>query len=179
MREEKTVTSRRVFRGRAVGLRVDTVEMPDGRRSTREIVEHADCIAVIALDDAGNVLLENQYRKAVGKSLMEIPAGGIDPGEDAAAAVRREMREETGYAPGKIACLGGFYSAPGYSTEYLYLYLATELVPDPLQAEDTGGIEIVRVPLEQIPGLIAAHAICDAKSVAGLLFYLDWRRTNG
>ena len=89
------------------------------------------------------------------------------------ATVRREMREETGYLPRKIERLGGFYASPGYCTEYLHLYLATDLVPDRLQADDTDSIELVRVPLSQIAGLIASGDICDAKSIAGLLLYLS------
>ncbi len=143
--------------------------LPDGRQTTREIVEHADCVAIVAIDADDNVLLVKQFRKAVEKELLEIPAGGIDAGEDPEDAVRREMREETGYLPKKLERLGGFYSAPGYCTEYLYLYLATDLVPSPLQAEDTAEIKLVRVPLAEIPGLIDSGSIRDAKSIAGLL----------
>ncbi|HJX13228.1 MAG TPA: NUDIX hydrolase [Dehalococcoidales bacterium] len=178
MVEEKTLSSRVLFQGRAVKLRLDTVLTGEGRRTTREVVEHADCIAVVAVDAGDNVLLVNQFRQAVGKSLLEIPAGGIDDGEDAATAVIRETREETGLRPGKVVRLGGFYSAPGYATEYLYLYLATDLVPDPLSAEDTAGIEVVKVPLAQITDLVASGKIEDSKSIAGLLAYLEYRRTR-
>ena len=171
---EKTLTSQPIFEGRAVKLRVDTVQMPDGRETTREIVEHADCVAIVPVDDGGNVLLVSQFRKAVEKELLEIPAGGIDPGEDAITAVRRELQEEIGYLPGKVESLGGFYSAPGYCSEYLYLYLATDLTPSQLYAEDTDSIEVVTTPLSQIPALISSGKICDSKSVAGLLVYLDY-----
>ena len=173
MAEEKTLSTRVVFEGRAVKLRIDTVQTADGRESTREIVEHSDCIAVIAVDKDNNVLLVRQYRKAVGKELLEIPAGGINPGEDAEVAVRREMQEETGYLPGKVKRLGAFYSTPGYCTEYLHLYLATELTPSRLHAEDTAGISLVRVPVKEIPALLASGRIEDAKSIAGLHMYLE------
>ena len=175
---EKTLSSQLIYEGRAVKLRIDTVQTPSGRKTTREIVEHADCVAIVAIDDDNNVLLVNQFRKPVEKELLEIPAGGIDPGEDAEAAVRREMREETGYLPRKVECLGGFYSTPGYCTEYLYLYLATDLAPSQLFAEDTEGIEVVRVPIGQIPGLITQGKICDAKSIAGLLAFLEYRKAH-
>lgn len=175
MSKTKTLSSQRVFNGRAVKLRVDTIQEPGGRTTTREIVEHPDCIAVVALDAQGNVLLEKQFREAVGKELLEIPAGGIDPGESPEDAVRREMQEETGYLPQTLRRLGGFYSAPGYSTEYLYLYLASDLVPGQLQAEDTESIRVVRTPLADIPGLITSGALCDAKSIAGLLTFLEYR----
>ncbi len=176
MTEEKTLSSRLVYDGRVVKLRVDTVQMSGGRKTTREIVEHSDCVAIVAIDDNDNVLLVNQFREAVGKELLEIPAGGIDPGEDPEAAVRREMQEETGYLPRKVERLSGFYSAPGYCTEYLYLYLATDLVSSQLHAEDTESISLVRVPTSQIPGLLASDSICDGKSVVGLLTFLEYRK---
>jgi ADP-ribose pyrophosphatase len=169
---EETLSSEIIYRGRAIGVRVDQVQTPGGRVTTREIVEHADCVAIVAVDDSNNLLLVNQFRKPVEKELLEIPAGGIEPGEDPADCVRREMREETGYLPRKVERLGGFYSTPGYCTEYLYLYLATDLVPSPLQAEDTESIQLKRVPPDEITGLIDSGAICDAKSIAGLLIYL-------
>jgi len=173
---EKTLRSQRVYQGRAVNLRVDTVQMPSGRETTREIVEHADCVAIIPIDAAGNVLLVRQFRKVVEKELLEIPAGGIDPGEDPEAAVRRELQEEIGHLPGRMQRLGGFYSTPGYCTEYLYLYLATDLTPNQLYAEDTESIRVVPTPLSQIPELITSGRICDAKSIAGLLLFLRLRQ---
>jgi len=166
---EKTLSSQQIYDGRAVKLRVETVAKPSGKTTTREIVEHSDCVAVVVLDSKNNAILVRQFRKAVGKILLEIPAGGIAPGEQPIACVRRELQEEIGYLPNKIDKLGGFYSAPGYCTEYLHLYLATHLIPSQLEAEDTEDIEVVRVPLPRIPELIASGEICDAKSVAGLL----------
>jgi ADP-ribose pyrophosphatase len=175
--EEKTLSSQLIYKGRAVNLRVDRVRMPGGRETTREIVEHSDCVAIVAVDDKDNVLLVEQFRKPVEKELLEIPAGGIEEDEDAVDCVRREMREETGFLPQKVEKLGGFYSTPGYCTEYLYLYLATDLVHSPLQAEDSQSINLVRVPLVQIPELINSGSICDAKSIAGLLAFLEYRKS--
>ncbi len=174
--EEKTLSSKLIYQGRVVKLRVDTVQMPGGRETTREIVEHSDCVAIIAVDADDNVLLVNQFRKAVEKELLEIPAGGIDADEDPVAAVRREMQEETGYLPGKVESLGGFYSAPGWCNEYLYLYLATDLTPSQLYAEDTDSIRLVRVSVNQIPSLLSSDKICDGKTVAGLLTFLEYRK---
>ncbi len=177
MAEEKTLSSKIIYDGRAVKLRVDTVQMAGGRETTREIVEHAECVAIIAVDADDNVLLVKQYRKSVEKELLEIPAGGIEPEEEPVDAVRREMREETGYLPQKIERLGGFYSSPGFCTEYLHLYLATDLTPSQLYAEDTENIKLTRVPISQISSLVASGAICDAKSIAGLLFFLEYRKS--
>ena len=176
MKREKTLASKMIYSGQAVNFRIDTIQMSDGRQTTREIVEHADCIAVIAIDEKDNILLVSQFREAIEKELLEIPAGGIDPREDIEAAVKREMQEETGYLPQKLVRLGGFYSTPGYSTEYLYLYLATDLLPSRLVAEDTEGIKVVRVPMSQIRKMLASGEICDAKSIAGLHIFLEYRK---
>lgn len=174
---EETISRQIIYSGRVVKLMIDTVKTPDGRETTREVVEHSGCVAVIAVDADGNVLLVSQFRKPVETELLEIPAGGIDAGEDAEAAVRREMREETGYMPKRVELLGGFYSAPGYCTEYLHLYLGSDLVHSPLNAEDTEGIKLIRVPVSRVSELITSGKIRDAKSIAGLLIYL--RRREG
>jgi ADP-ribose pyrophosphatase len=168
---ERTLSTQNVYQGRAVNLRVDTVEMLSGRRTTREIVEHSECVAIIALDGEGNILLVRQFRKPVERALLEIPAGGLSSAEEPANCVRRELQEETGYYPEMVERLGGFYAAPGYCTEYLHLYLATDLKPSRLIAEDTEEIEVVTVSLDEALRLIATGDICDAKSVAGLLTY--------
>lgn len=172
MKPEKKVATQQIYQGRAVNVRVDTVEKASGITTTREVVEHSDCIAVVALDEQGNILLVRQFRHAVDRFLMEIPAGGIDPGEEPTDAVRRELQEEIGYFPRKIDKLGGFYSTPGYGTEYLHCFVATDLVPARLVAEDTDDIELVRVSPDEIPQLIASGEICDAKSIAALLMFL-------
>jgi ADP-ribose pyrophosphatase len=172
---EKLLSSKEIFRGRAVNLRVDTIEKISGQVTTREIVEHQDCIAVVVVDDADNILLVKQFRRPVDKVLLEIPAGGVEDGEDPQDCVRRELQEEIGYLPGKIQKLGGFYAAPGYCTEYLHLFLATDLTASRLVAEDTDEIEVVRVPAHGILAMIDSGEICDAKSIAGLLKYLGSR----
>lgn len=176
MTQEKTLSSQTAFAGRAVTLRIETIRMPDGRQTTREIVEHSPCVAIIAVDAAENILLVRQYRRPAEKELLEIPAGGIDPGEDLETAVKREMAEETGFMPQKVVRLGGFYSAPGFCTEYLYLYLATDLVPHRLHAEDTESISLVKVTLSEAIDLIMSNTICDSKSIAGLLTYREYLR---
>jgi ADP-ribose pyrophosphatase len=171
---EKILSSKYIFKGRAINLRVDIIETADGRQTTREIVEHEDAVVVVPIDANDNVLLVRQWRTAPGKNLLEAPAGGIEKGETAKATVIREMQEETGFKPRKVVPLTGFYSTPGFSTEYLHLYLATDLVPSRLEAEDTAGIEVVPVPLGQVKEMILSGKIQDAKSIAGLLFTLEY-----
>lgn len=175
MKPEVTISSKMVYKGFAANVRVDTVRKPNGKVTERTIVEHADCIAVVAVDNDDNILLVRQFRKPVEKELLEITAGGIDPGEDVETAVRREMQEETGYLPQKLVRLGGIYSAPGYNTEYLHVFVATDLVPSRLVAEDTEGIDVVRFTVTEIRKMLSCGEFCDAKTVAGLYMYLDWR----
>ncbi|MCD6390692.1 MAG: NUDIX hydrolase [Dehalococcoidia bacterium] len=176
VKPEKKIASQQIYRGQAVNIRVDTVEKANGKETTRDVVEHSDCIAVVALDEQDNVLLVRQFRYPVGRFLLEIPAGGVDPGEEPIDSVRRELQEEVGYLPRKIDKLGGFYTVPGYGTEYLHCFLANDLVPSRLVAEDTEDIGLVRVSRDEIPRLIASGEICDAKSIAALLMFLYIRQ---
>lgn len=172
MSQEPTLNTERIYRGKLVGLRVDTVRLPSGRKTKREIIEHGAVVAVVAIDSEDNVLLVRQYRKAVEKMLLEIPAGGIEPGEEPLHSARRELEEETGFTAGKWESLGGFYTSPGFCTEYIHLYRATELQQGGLPADDDESIELIRVPLKEVTELIDSGDICDAKSVAGLMVAL-------
>jgi len=172
MSPERTLHSERIYEGKIINLRVDTVELPSGRKTKREIVEHAACTAIVALDSRDNVLLVRQYRKPAEKMLLEIPAGGIERGEKPLDGARRELEEETGFSAEKWEELSFFYTSPGFTTEFMYLYLATDLKPLKRAADDDEDIELVRVPLKKTPELIASREICDAKSIAGLLMAL-------
>ncbi len=172
MSPERTLHSERIYEGKIINLRVDTVELPSGRKTKREIVEHAGCTAIVAIDSANNVLLVRQYRKAAERMLLEIPAGLIEPGEIPLDGARRELEEETGFSAEKWEELSIFYTSPGFCTEYIYLYLATDLKPVERDADDDENIELVRVPLKKTPELIASGEVCDAKSIAGLLMGL-------
>lgn len=173
MKEERVLESQRIYEGRSVNLRVDKVVLPSGRETTREVVEHVDCVAIVALDSEGNALLVRQFREPVGRVLLEIPAGGIEPGEEAQESALRELEEETGYHAGKVKRLGGFYSSPGFCTEFLHLFLATGLEQGPQRARGDETIEVVRIPLSEIPNLVASGEICDGKSIAGLFTVLS------
>jgi ADP-ribose pyrophosphatase len=170
--EEKAIFSQPIFQGRAFNVRVDTIVNVNGEKTTREIVEHADCVAVVPVDANGDIWLVKQHRIAVGKFLLEIPAGGIENGESPAEAVKRELQEEIGFLPGKVIRLTGIYSSPGFSTEFLYVFLASDLQPSRLKAEDTDAIETVCLKPAQIVEMIHAGEICDSKTIAGLLLYL-------
>ena len=154
--------------GRRVNLHLDRVLLPRGRETTREVVEHPDCVAIVAMDAEDNVILVRQFRHAVAQELLEIPAGGIEPGEEPLQSALRELEEEIGYTAGRMERLGGFYSSPGYSTEFLHLFLATELEPGGSRAHEDEIIEVVPIPLKQVHRLITSGELRDAKSIAGL-----------
>ncbi len=174
MSGEKTLSSRRIFQGRVVGLRVDEVRLPSGRLTQREVVEHRGAVALVALDGEGNVLLIRHFRKPIERELLELPAGTLDPGEEPEACGRRELREETGYRAGRMEHLVSFYSSPGFLTERLEVFLAWELTWDPLPTREEEVIEVRKLPLGEALELIAAGHICDAKSIIGIL--LTWKR---
>ncbi len=166
---EVVLSSDIVYSGRVVKLRVDEVRLSNGRTAKREVVVHRGAVALVALDADGNCLLVRQYRSPVGRVLLEIPAGTLEPDEDPADCAMRELAEETGYRPGRLVELFGFYSAPGFCTERLSLYLATELVAGRAEADADEQIELVRVPIADCVDLIRSGEIQDAKSIAGLL----------
>ena len=166
---EPTISTRQIFQGRIINVRVDTVRLQNGRETTREIVDHDPSICVVPVDAESNVLLVRQYRKPAGSFLLEVPAGGIEPGEEPEAAARRELQEEIGHTAGNLVALAGFWLAPGWCSEYMHAFLATELAPANLDSDEDEFIEVVRAPLAAAVDLIATGEVQDAKSVASLL----------
>ncbi len=172
------VSGEYVYRGGIIDVRKDTVKLPGGRKVERDVVEHRPCVAVVAVDSSGKILLVRQYRYPVNKQLLEIPAGIIDDGETPEQTAVRELQEETGYLPRKLTRLCGLYSSPGFCDEYLHLFLAEDLVPSRLHADDTDQITLVRIDAGEIRSLIESGVLCDAKSVAGLLLWLAQRSNH-
>jgi len=171
---ERVLHSERVFAGRLLNLRVDRVALPNGRETTREVVEHPGAVAIVPLHDDGRVVLVRQYRHAVGRSLLEIPAGTLDQGEESAeAAAARELQEETGYRAARLTPLATFYPAPGFATERMTVFLATGLTDgDQGQMEDEN-ITVETISLAEVPALLARGELADAKTLVGLLLARD------
>ena len=170
---ELTIKSERIYAGRIVGLRVDTVRLADGQETTREVVEHGESVAVVPLDGKGNVILVRQYRKAVEMTLLEVPAGSVEEGEDPVVCARRELLEETGYTANDMESIASFYTTPGFCTERMHAYLATGLTSGKAQPEADEQIEVVPVSLKEIGELIRGRVIQDGKTLASLLLILD------
>jgi ADP-ribose diphosphatase len=161
------LSSRTVYEGKVVSLRVDEILLSDGRAVTREVVEHPGAVVVVAVDDEGRVPLVRQYRHAVKEYLLELPAGGLEPGELPQEAARRELREEVGVEAGTWRQLGYFFSSPGFANEKLHVFLAEDLRSAPAEPDDDEEIAVVRCRLSELydrPELIQ-----DAKSLAALL----------
>jgi len=170
--KEQTLESKMIYRGRVVALRVDKVQMPNGKVAEREIVEHRGAVAIVPLLNKNTVLLIRQYRQAVGEVLLEIPAGTLEPGEHPDACAGRELEEETGYRAGHLKKLFSQYLAPGYSQEVLHVYLAEQLEPTTQQTEEDENVELAPLSLPAVPALIEQGEIKDAKTIAGLLMTL-------
>jgi ADP-ribose pyrophosphatase len=167
-----TVTaSEPIFAGRAFKVRIDSVRRPDGKVHRIEIVDHPGAVTLVPVGADGRLHFVRQYRHSTLEVMLELPAGTLDPGEDPAACARRECREEIGMAPEKLEPLGGFFLAPGYSTEYLHVYLATGLTEAPLPADEDEDLRVERLTLEQAEGLARTGGLHDAKTLAALYLY--------
>jgi ADP-ribose pyrophosphatase len=166
---DELISRRRVYEGRVLGLRVDTVRLPTGRVTEREIVEHGGAVGIVAIDEEGDVLLVKQYRSSLSMMLLEIPAGTLSKGEDVRACACRELREETGYSAQEMEQLYAFFSSPGFSNERIWLFLATGLTPGVQSVEADEAIEVVKMPLERALEMVADGDICDGKSILGLI----------
>jgi ADP-ribose pyrophosphatase len=163
---------RLVYAGRILDLHLKYVDGSDGRRHLREIVEHRPGAAVVAVDESRQVVLVRQYRPAVGASLLELPAGLIDPGEKPIDAARRELEEEAGYAADRLELLVEFYTSPGFTDELIHIFAASGLHQTATRPEDEEEIEVVRLPLEAAIEQVMQGEISDAKTVSGLLAYV-------
>jgi ADP-ribose pyrophosphatase len=169
---EEVLSSRRLHEGVIVKLRADRVRLPGGHETVREVVEHSGAVTVIAVDKEGRLLLVRQHRHPTSRSLLELPAGTLDRDEEPEACAARELEEETGFRAGRLQHLGGFFVAPGYCTEYIHAYLATDLVPGSAGGDEDEQIEALALPLAEVLRLVEAGELEDAKSLAVLLLYL-------
>lgn len=172
--EEKTIESRRIYEGRIVNLRCDSVINVSGKIATREIVEHSGGVALVVFTDEKKFVLEKQYRKAAGKVLIEVPAGKAEPGETPQVTAARELREETGYTAGRLEKLCAMYASPGYCDEVLHVYLCTQLTLGATDFDESEAIDLYEYTAEEVLALIASGEIEDAKTIAA--FFLAKQR---
>ncbi len=173
---DELISSEVVYTGRVVTLRVDTVMLPDGRITTREVIAHRGAVSIVPLLDDGHVVLIRQYRRAADAVLLEVPAGTLEEGEHPEDCAYRELTEETGYRARTITRLFQQFLAPGYSAEILHVYLAEGLVPGKQSFDDDESIEVHPVMLSEVPGMISRGEIADAKSIAALLMTIHLKQ---
>lgn len=164
----KTIKSETVYQGKAFDVHRDQVLLPDGKNTRLDVVIHPGAVTLIPVDSHGRILFVRQYRHAVGKVLLELPAGTLNPGEQPDTCASREVREETGMSASKLEKIGEFFLAPGYSTEFMYIYLASGLQPAPLPGDEDEFITVEPVIVGDVMNLISGGKIQDAKSLAAL-----------
>ena len=178
MEIETRLSSRRVYEGKVLNLRVDRAVLPGGGEAIREVVEFRGGVAILALDDANRVLLIRQYRYAVGETIWELPAGMLEPGELPQVCAGRELEEETGYHAARLELLCRFYSTPGATNEVLHIYLATGLTPVGSRLEAGERIEVIPTAWQAALAMVERGEIHDGKTIIGLLT-LQSRQADG
>jgi len=166
--EEKTMKCDKIYEGKIVSLRIDTVELPDKKYSKREIVEHPGGVGVVAFTDEGKMLLVKQYRKAIDRVILELPAGKLEVNEEPRETALRELREETGYTADKLEYLLEFYTSPGFSTEKIYLFLAKGLTKGEQELESGEFIQVEDYSIEELNKMIDRGEIMDSKTLIGI-----------
>jgi ADP-ribose pyrophosphatase len=169
MHPETTISEEKIYQGKILDFTLRQAQLADGTIVQREIAGNRGAIVIVALTEQNEVRLVKQFRSAAQDWIIELPAGGLEPDEDPDLAAPRELLEETGDQATTWRKLGGFYSAPGILTEYLHLYLATDLTPGPNQPEFDEQLEIMTVPWTEAMDMIRRHDINDAKTIAGLM----------
>jgi 8-oxo-dGTP pyrophosphatase MutT (NUDIX family) len=172
---EQRVGGDYAYRGKIVSVRVDRVRLASGRETVREVVEHPGAVAIVPVQDNGNILLVRQYRYAVGRELLEVPAGTREPDESAEACALREVEEEVGMRAGRIELLSNFYISPGWCNEEMVIYRAWDLQASNVNPGDDEVIDIVSVAPDDVPRLIADREVADAKTITALLLHLQNR----
>ncbi|MFS0687963.1 NUDIX hydrolase [Sporosarcina sp. 179-K 8C2 HS] len=169
--EEKTVASELLFEGKIISLRVDEVELPDGKRAKRELIDHPGAVAIIPITDDGKLILVEQYRKALNRSIIEIPAGKIESGEDIEVTALRELEEETGYGAHKFDYLQSFATSPGFANEVIHIFVAQGLykIDKPAAGDEDEFLEIMECTIEEAEEMVLDQRIYDAKTAFAIL----------
>ncbi|WP_456274155.1 NUDIX domain-containing protein [Bacillus sp. AK031] len=164
--EEKTLSTEQIYQGKIIDLQVDEVSLPNGKTSKREIIKHPGAVAVIALTEEGKIVMVEQYRKALEKSIVEIPAGKLEKGEEPKKTAERELEEETGYGCKNMKHLISFYTSPGFADELVHLYIAEDIfeIENASGADEDEFVELLEISLQEAQQMIEEQRIYDAKT---------------
>lgn len=177
--EEKTLHREEIYKGKIVELAVDQVLLPDGKSSTRELVFHPGAVAVLAVTEEGKFVFVEQYRKALEKDLLEIPAGKLERGEEPLASAQRELEEETGYTATSWRFLSRFYTSPGFSNEVVHLFLAEGIKAGRNHPDDDEFMEIYELTEQEVFDEIARGRITDAKTILAVYHWALFLKKEG
>ncbi|TXC93367.1 NUDIX hydrolase [Metabacillus litoralis] len=164
--KETTISSKEIFKGRVIDLYVEEVELPNGKTSTREIVKHPGAVAVLALTNDHKIVMVEQYRKPLGRTIVEIPAGKLEKGEEPITTAKRELEEETGYTCEELEPLISFYTSPGFADELVHLFIAKDLkkLTHKAELDEDEFVEVMEITLEEAQEMIVNQQIFDAKT---------------
>lgn len=170
--EEKTIHSESIFKGKVISLKVDDVKLPNGETGKREIINHPGAVAVIAITEDNKILFVEQYRKALERSIIEIPAGKMEKGEEPIVTARRELEEETGYTSDDFRFVQAFATSPGFADEVIHIYVAEKLkkLDIPVDLDEDEFVELMEVTLEEAEAMVADGRIYDAKTAFAVLW---------
>lgn len=172
---EASVKRSQIHQGKIFTVVRDEIEYDKQLKKTFDLVIHPGAVALIPIHEDGKLILVKQWRRAAKKILIELPAGTLEKEEEPLFCAGRELREETGFRAEKITLIGEFYSAPGILSEYIYLYVAKDLIPDPLVGDDTDEIDLITLSVDDAIQMIFSGEIIDAKTITGILWYKEWK----
>lgn len=170
--EEKTISSERIYEGKIINLKVDEVTLPNGKTSKRELIEHPGAVAIVAITPENKLIMVEQYRKALERSIIEIPAGKLEKGEAPEFTAMRELEEETGYTADKLELIQTFSTSPGFADEVIHMFSAVGLKKSTSGAvlDDDEFVELLEVSIEEAEQMMADNRIYDAKTAFAVLW---------
>lgn len=168
---EKTIHDEQIFQGKMINLHVQTVELPNGKYSKREIVRHPGAVAILPFTTDGKLIVVEQFRKALDRSIIETPAGKLERNEEPLLCAMRELKEETGYTSKQITYLVSFYTSPGFADEIIHLYIAYDCVPGENQLDEDEFVEPLTITLEEARQMIKNQQIIDAKTILSIYYW--------
>ncbi|GAA0124740.1 NUDIX hydrolase [Clostridium sp. CTA-19] len=167
---EETISTNYIHKGKILNLKIEEVKLPNGKTSKREIVEHRGAVAILAFKDENTILLVSQFRKPLNETILEIPAGKLEIGEEPVICAQRELEEETGYKAENLKFLGKIATTPGFSDEIIYIYKATDLYDGTIGGDEDEFIDVKEITIDKLKEKIKNGEVIDGKTIAALGF---------